>query len=185
MDSLFVDLEAVARSVIAFMQMNQRWAPIIVFLIAFCECVAILSWLVPATVFFTALGAVAGASGLDLFPLALSAGCGAGLGFWVSYWFGLKFGPRAADYWPFRDNPQMLEKGHVFFEKWGMLGIFIGHFFGPMRAVVALVAGIVRMPAWQFNIANLVASFAWGFGLLYGAGLAGGEVMRLRGFWGF
>ena len=75
-----MDFDAISQAVVAFMQANQRWAPIIVFLIAFAECVAILSWLVPATFFFTALGTVAGASGLNLFPLGLSASCGAGLG---------------------------------------------------------------------------------------------------------
>lgn len=178
-----MDFEAISQAVTAFMQANQRWAPVIVFLIAFGECVAVLSWLMPATFLFTALGTVAGASGLNLFPLALSAACGAGLGFWISYWFGVKVGPSAGEYWPFSANPGMLERGHVFFEKWGIPGIFMGHFFGPARGVVAIVAGIVQMPAWHFHIANWLASFAWGFGLIYGAGVAGENLNRLRGVW--
>lgn len=175
-----MDFEAFFQPVIAFMQANQRWAPIIVFLIAFGECVAVLSWLMPATFFFAAMGTMAGASGLNLFPLALSASCGAGLGFAVSYWFGHKVGPRAHEYWPFRQHPEMLERGHAFFEKWGLPGIFIGHFFGPARGVVALVAGMVNMPVIPFNIANWLASFAWGFSLIYGAGKAGESLNRLR-----
>ncbi|MBA3904837.1 MAG: DedA family protein, partial [Rhodocyclaceae bacterium] len=34
----------------------------------------------------------------------------------------------------------------------------------------AIVAGIVKMPFWPFQIANWTASAAWGFSLLYGAG---------------
>lgn len=163
-------LEQHMRDLVEFMRIHQEWAIPIVFIVAFCECVAILSWLVPATVFFTAFGAVAGASGLALAPLALAASLGAGTGFLVSYWAGLLLGPRVHDYWPFRNNPQMLQRGHEFFEKWGVASILIGHFFGPLRAVIAIVAGIVRMPALQFHIANWLASFAWGFALLYGAG---------------
>ncbi|MBN9443083.1 DedA family protein [Bosea sp. (in: a-proteobacteria)] len=163
-------LEHAMQTLVEFMRVNQEWAIPIVFLVAFCECVAILSWLVPATVFFTTFGAVAGASGLNLVPLALAASLGAGSGFWVSYWAGLILGPRVHDYWPFTKNPQLLDRGHGFFEKWGLASILIGHFFGPLRAVIAIVAGLVAMPAWQFHLANWLASFAWGFGLLYGAG---------------
>lgn len=165
-----LQLEQWMQALVVFMRDNQQWALPIVFLVAFAECVAILSWLVPATVFFTAFGAIAGASGLNLIPLAFAASLGAGSGFWVSYWVGLVLGPRVGEYWPIRDNPALLARGHAFFEKWGVVGILIGHFFGPIRAVIALVAGIVRMPFWLFQIANWLASFAWGFGLLYGAG---------------
>ncbi len=164
------DLEQSMHALVEFMRANQQWAIPIVFLIGFSECVAILSWIVPATVFFTAFGAFAGASGLNLFPLALAASLGAGAGFWVSYWAGLLLGPRVGDHWPLSKNPQLLERGHAFFEKWGFASILIGHFFGPLRAVIALVAGIVKMPFMPFMLANWAASFAWGFGLLYGAG---------------
>lgn len=163
-------LELWMQALVEFMQANQEWAIPIVFLIAFAECVAILSWLVPATVFFTAFGAVAGVSGLNLVPLAIAAAAGAGCGFWASYGAGLILGPRIDDYWPFNKNPQMLVRGHAFFEKWGVASILIGHFFGPLRAVVAIVAGIVKMPFWPFQIANWLASMAWGFALIYGGG---------------
>ncbi len=162
--------ENLMHELVAFMQANQEWALPIVFVVAFAECVAILSWLVPATVFFTAFGAVAGASGLDLVPLAVSASLGAGSGFWLSYWAGLKLGPRVGEIWPLNKNPQTLARGHEFFERWGVVSILIGHFFGPLRAVIAIVAGIVKMPFLKFQLANWAASFAWGFGLLYGAG---------------
>ena len=174
-------LELGMQALVQFMQANQGWAVPIVFLIAFAECVAILSWLVPATVFFTAFGAVAGASGLNLVPIAFAAAAGAGIGFWISYWAGQVLGPRVDDYWPFNKNPQMLEKGHVFFEKWGVASILIGHFFGPLRAVVAIVAGIVNMPFWPFQIANWLASMAWGFGLIYGGGTLA-EMAKQGGF---
>lgn len=163
-------LESLMQGLVEFMRTNQQWAIPIVFLVAFAECVAVLSWLVPATVFFTAFGAAAGASGLDLVPLAFAASLGAGCGFWISYWAGIVLGPRIGETWPLKNNPELLERGHAFFEKWGIFSILIGHFFGPLRAVIAIVAGIVKMPFLPFQLANWAASFAWGFGLLYGAG---------------
>ena len=165
-----LQLESLMRDLVEFMRVNQQWAVPIVFFVAFAECVAVLSWIVPATVFFTAFGAAAGAMGLNLGPLAFAASVGAASGFWISYWAGQILGPRVDHHWPFKDNPQLLARGHAFFEKWGIASILIGHFFGPLRAVIAIVAGIVSMPFLQFQIANWIASFVWGFGLLYGAG---------------
>lgn len=169
-------LEAYMQAFAEFAQRNAQWAPLIVFLVAFGECVAFLSFVVPATAFFAVFGAAAGASGLSPLPLALAATVGAGLGFWVSYWVGLRVGPRAHLYWPFSKNPEMLKRGHDFFEKWGAPGIFFGHFIGPVRAVIAITAGMVKMPPLPFHIANWTASAAWGFMFFYGGGLVGQQL---------
>lgn len=171
--SFLMDFESMLRPLITYLQANQQLILPVVFLIAFGECVAFLSFLVPATLFFSLFGAFAGAAGLGLMPIALSISLGAGCGFWLSYWLGQKMGPAAPQYWPFSKSPQMLDKGHAFFEKWGMAGIFFGHFIGPMRAVIAIVAGICQMPAIPFQLANWTASFAWGFGLTYAGGMLG------------
>jgi membrane protein DedA with SNARE-associated domain len=51
-------------------------------------------------------------------------------------------------------------------KRWGVLGIFIGRFFGPLRASVPLVAGIFQMPYWQFQLANFSSAFVWAAVLL-------------------
>ena len=50
--------------------------------------------------------------------------------------------------------------------RWGVLAIFIGRFFGPLRASVPLVAGIFAMPYWSFQIANFTSAFLWAAVLL-------------------
>jgi membrane protein DedA with SNARE-associated domain len=173
MFSGFLDLEAQIRPLVEFLRTHQEWILPVVFLIAFGECTAFLSFLIPATVFFSLFGAYAGATGLNLFPIALSASLGAGFGFWFSYWIGQRFGPAATQMWPLKNNPQTVQRGHDFFEKWGMAGIFLGHFIGPVRAVIGLVAGMVAMPFIPFQLANWAASFAWGFGLTYAGAMIG------------
>jgi membrane protein DedA with SNARE-associated domain len=173
-----MDLDGVMRGIAEFAQANQAWAPVIVFFVAFGECLAFVSFLIPATAFFTVFATAAGASGLEPLPLALAASFGAGFGFWVSYWFGLFVGPRAGYHWPFKNNPELLERGHNFFERWGAPGVFFGHFIGPVRAVIAVVAGIVKMPPLHFHLANWSASFVWGFMLFYGFGLFGQQLAR-------
>jgi membrane protein DedA with SNARE-associated domain len=57
-------------------------------------------------------------------------------------------------------------------ERWGVLSIFIGRFFGPLRAAVPLVAGILEMPYWTFQIANFISAFVCVWSLLAIATLA-------------
>ena len=50
----------------------------------------------------------------------------------------------------------MISSAEAFMKKWGIAGIFIGRFFGPLRAAVPLVAGIFHMPYWRFQFANFL-----------------------------
>jgi membrane protein DedA with SNARE-associated domain len=60
----------------------------------------------------------------------------------------------------------MVESGQAFFDKWGALSVFFGHFFGPVRAVIPVVAGMYALPQWQFQIANIVSAFIWAAGII-------------------
>ena len=57
-------------------------------------------------------------------------------------------------------------RGEAFVKKWGVLRIFIGRFFGPLRAAVPFVAGIFGMPFWPFQLANFSSAFVWAAVLL-------------------
>src|SRR6185437_13628057 len=85
---------------------------------------------------------------------------------WLSYWIGLKLEHAAATVWPLSRHPDLIPRGEAFMKKWGAPGIFIGRFFGPLRAVVPLVAGIFEMPFWHFQIANFSSAFVWAAMLL-------------------
>jgi membrane protein DedA with SNARE-associated domain len=59
--------------------------------------------------------------------------------------------------------------------------IFIGRFFGPLRASVPLVAGIFDMPFRQFQAANFVSAFVWAAVLLTLGDVIAKVVSRLFG----
>jgi hypothetical protein len=52
-------------------------------------------------------------------------------------------------------HPRLVARGFDFFQRWGVLAVFIGRFFGPLRAVVPLVAGILGMRILPFQLANV------------------------------
>ena len=57
-------------------------------------------------------------------------------------------------------------EGRSLCESWGVPSIFIGRFFGPLRASVPLAAGIFEMPYWSFQAANFISALVWSAALL-------------------
>jgi membrane protein DedA with SNARE-associated domain len=147
--------------VVDFIRTHQVWAAPIVFVLAFAESLALVALLVPATVILWGVGALIGATGIAFWPIWLAAMLGAALGDWLSYWLGRHFHEPIAHMWPIRKYPDLLPRGHRFFEKWGALGVFGGRFIGPLRAAVPLAAGACQMDRLPFQIANWSSAALW------------------------
>ncbi len=154
-------MEELGKQLLEFIRVNQGWAVPIVFAMAFAESLAFVALLVPATVILWGVGAMIGASGIDFWPIWLAAAIGAGLGDWVSYWLGFHYHEQIGRMWPLSRYPDLMPKAKIFFEKWGAPGVFIGRFFGPLRAAVPLVAGAAQMPRVPFQVANWTSAFVW------------------------
>ena len=161
-----MDFHTAVQQTVDFVRLNQAWAVPIVFALAFGESLAFISLLIPAWGALVAIGALIGSSGIKFWPIWVAAALGAAFGDWLSYWIGLKLEDAAANVWPLSRHPELIPRGEAFMKKWGAPGIFIGRFFGPLRAVVPLVAGIFEMPFWIFQIANFSSAFVWAAMLL-------------------
>ena len=161
-----MDFEAYVDPVIVFVRDHAAWAPAVVFALAFGESLAFISLLIPAWSALVAIGALLSSSGINFWPVWIGASLGAAAGDWLSYWVGLKLEYSVAHMWPLSRHPDMIPRGERFVKLWGVPGIFIGRFFGPLRAVVPLVAGIFEMPFWEFQIANVASAFVWAAVLL-------------------
>jgi membrane protein DedA with SNARE-associated domain len=153
-------------SLIEFVREHRVWAAPIVFGLAFAESLAFLSLLIPAWGALVAIGTLIAAGGLDFWSIWIAGAIGAALGDWLSFWVGDKFKHRVFHMWPLSKYPDMLPRAEAFVAKWGVPGIFIARFSGPLRAAVPLVAGIFEMPYWRFQIANFASAFVWAAVLL-------------------
>jgi membrane protein DedA with SNARE-associated domain len=163
---MFASLEAYGQQILEFIRTHQEWAVPIVFLLAFGESLAFISLLLPAWAALIGMGALISAGEISFWPIWVAAAIGAALGDWLSFWIGRKLERAAQHIWPLSRHPEMIPKGEAFVKKWGALGIFIGRFFGPLRASVPLVAGIFDMPFWRFQIANFASALVWAAVLL-------------------
>jgi membrane protein DedA with SNARE-associated domain len=152
--------------IVRFTQDHAEWAVPIVFMLAFAESLVLISLLVPATIMLMGVGGLIGLSQLSFMPLWLAATLGAVLGDWLSFWLGQHYHEPISRMRPFAKRPDLLARGHRFFVKWGVTGVFIGRFFGPLRASVPLAAGACGMSATAFQWANLTSAALWAASLL-------------------
>jgi membrane protein DedA with SNARE-associated domain len=154
-------MEALAQDALALVRENGAIAVPLTFLFAFAESLAFLSLLVPATVILVGLGALVGAGAIEFLPIWVAAATGAILGDAISYWFGWRFKGRVATMWPLSRTPELLPRAEAFFRRWGIAGVFLGRFLGPMRATVPLAAGVSAMPLVRFKLATIASAFVW------------------------
>lgn len=162
-------LETVVDSVVSFVREHEGWAAPVAFLVAFAESFCFVSLIVPGTAILAGIAALLAASGIEasvLTPAIIAAGFGGTLGYATSYWIGRYFKDSVHKIWPFTTRPHLIAQAQDFFETYGTFGVFLGHFFGPVRAVIPVVAGMFRMRELPFQIANVVASFIWAIGVI-------------------
>ena len=133
----------------------------LVFLVAFCDALAVVGIVVPALPLLFAVGLLVGLGHISG-PYALAcAALGAVLGDGLSYWIGHRWGPHLREHWPFRRYPQLLDRGERLFRRHGAKGLVIARFVGAVRPFVPAVAGMLRMPLRRYLPASAFAAVAW------------------------
>ncbi|WP_294041979.1 VTT domain-containing protein [Thiolapillus sp.] len=166
------------QQLLAWVSANPGWAGAVVFLMAFAESLAMVGMVVPGVAIMFAVGALIGSGALDFRVMVLWAVIGAVAGDGLSFWLGKKYQRQLTGMWPFSRHPAMLDKGIQFFQRYGGKSVVLGRFFGPVRAVIPLVAGMMNMPATNFVFANVLSALIWAPAYLL-PGMAFGASMEL------
>lgn len=174
-------MEDIAQPLLAIIAAHAHWAAIIMFVTAFGESFVFLSLLFPGTTLLIAAGTLMSGGTLPYTPVLVGAVAGATLGDTVSFWIGRRFGDGIARLWPFSRHPEMLPSGIRFFARHGGKSVFIGRFFGPLRAVIPLAAGVLRMSSGWFWIANFGSALVWAPMLLFAGDAIGDLGERMIG----
>jgi membrane protein DedA with SNARE-associated domain len=174
-------MDDLVQPTLAFIAAHADWAAAIMFVTAFGESFAFLSLLFPGTTLLIAAGTLLPGGTLPYAPVLIGAVLGATLGDTVSYWIGRRFGGRISRLWPFSRHPELLPNGIRFFERHGGKSVFIGRFFGPLRAVIPLAAGLMQMPRGWFWFANVASALVWAPMLLFAGDVIGNLGDRVIG----
>lgn len=152
--------------ILDFLRKNDALVEITLFVLAFAESLPVVSFVVPATALFLAIGALQEAAGGPFVPIAVAGALGSFVGDIVAYALGRYWRDELPQRWPFRSNPTWLPDAAQFLARWGLLGIVGAKFVGPLRSIAPTVCGVLQMPWLPFLIAVAVASAVWSLVLL-------------------
>lgn len=169
-------MDAAIASTLDFVAAHGDWAILIALVFAAAETTAFLSILIPSTAILMGVGALAATGAVDLFPIWVGASIGALIGSTFSWWLGWRYGEHFLRVRPLKDHPEMVARASATFAKWGVFGIIIGHFVGPLRPVVFLMAGTARMRFVRFQAFNTVGGLSWAFAMPM-SGMLGGDLI--------
>jgi membrane protein DedA with SNARE-associated domain len=148
------------QEVTGFIHANAALAGPVSLVVAFFGCLTGTNLVVPAGAMVTAMGVLVGA-GVISWTFAPWAMAGAALGMSLSYWLGLRFGPRIEALPLLRKRSGLIGRARALFMRYGFLAIFIAYFSGPLRAPMASVAAMAGMPRRRFELANVVSAVVW------------------------
>lgn len=144
-----------------FLREHQAWAGVVLGAITFLESLVLIGAFVPATALMVLAGSLIAAGVIDPITVILWCSAGAIAGDAVSYAIGRRMGMRALHHPFLRPHRRKIARTRLFVRRYGSASIFIGRFFGPLRAFAPLAAGLLRMSHRKFQIANLVSAFVW------------------------
>jgi len=169
-------MESLLYGLLNWIAANPGWAYLFVGAVALAESLAVVGMIVPGVIMMIGAGALIATGTLGFWPTTLAAVVGAVAGDGISYWIGHHFRGRIRGWWPFKRYPQQLDRGVVFFKRHGAKSVVFGRFFGPGRAVIPLVAGMMQMPPARFIAANVSSALGWAPaylapGIVFGASL--------------
>ena len=147
--------------VILWLQQNPEWIAWGIFFAAFVESFAIIGIFVPGVVLLAVISGMAASADMHVASVLIivySASCIADIS---SYFIGVRLHKRIDSIWPFKTNPGWLIKGKEFFKTYGILGVFIGRFIGPVRPVMPITAGSMGMKFKHFLGVDLFSGLIW------------------------
>lgn len=154
-------MESLLQSLSDFIARHQMWAGVLLGMITLLESLAVVGAFVPATGLLIAAGGLIAAGVLD--PVNVFMGCliGAVIGDAVSYWLGRRLGVRFLRRPMFAPHRRRVAWTRLYCRRYGMMSIFVGRFFGPLRAFVPVMMGILGMRERQFQFANVASGVVW------------------------
>ncbi len=150
--------------VILWLKDNPEWIALGVFGAAFVESFALIGVVIPGVVLLAVISGMA-ASSLNVFELVLIAYVASFLADILSFLLGTGISKSIDKLWPFSKYPNLLIQGRSFVKRFGILGVFVGKFIGPIRPLLPLTAGSLGMNFKHFSIVEIFSSFLWA--LLY------------------
>jgi membrane protein DedA with SNARE-associated domain len=176
-------MESLLHPVAEFISRHHAWAAVVLGSITFLESLAFIGAFVPATALLVLAGGLIASGVLDPAPVIVGCVAGAILGDAISYSLGRKLGPQVLRHGSLRPHRRHIARTRLFTRRHGSLSIFVGRFFGPLRAFVPMVAGVLQMRARSFQVANAASAVVWVLAMLAPGYFAARGLAQIEALW--
>ena len=154
-------MDSLLSTIADFISRNAMWAGLILGSITFVESLVVIGAFIPATGLLVIAGGMAAAGILDPWNVIIGCVVGATLGDAVSYWIGRNMGSRVLHHRLLLAHRRKVAWTRLYCRRYGIAAIFIGRFFGPLRAFVPVMVGVLSMRHLKFQIANVTSAIIW------------------------
>ena len=149
------------KAAVSFLEAHPYIAYGAVFLAAMFEVVPAIGAIIPGSMIIVAISALTPTGAVSFWPLICWAVLGAIIGDALSFWLGSHYRRQILDRWPFRRYPEIARRSEAFFQRHGGKSVVLGRFVPALRPFIPLFAGILRMPAHRFYLANGFSALLW------------------------
>jgi undecaprenyl-diphosphatase len=149
------------KAAVSFLEAHPYIAYGAVFLAAMLEVVPAIGAIIPGSMIIVAISALTPTGAVSFWPLICWAVLGAIIGDGFSYWLGRHYRRQILERWPFRRYTQIALRSEAFFQRHGGKSVVLGRFVPALRPFIPLFAGILRMPAHRFYLANGLSALLW------------------------
>ncbi len=162
----------------ALLDLIREHGPLLLFVAAFLENAAFISWLVPGEKLVAVGGFFIQRGELRFEEAWLYVFLGVLCGDHVAYAIGRIAGKRVVHRLPY---PRLIARVEWLIGRHGCWVVLFGRYFGAMRSVVLFTVGTMGLPYRQFWLFELLGAASWSLVWL-GVGVLGGTVLEAFGF---
>lgn len=138
--------------------------PLILYLVAFgtsaFESIPVLGTFTPGTLFLLLFGFVSTHEKVSILILIIAVSSGGVLGDIVGYLCG-KYGLKHLNKFKLFSKYANVSKGEAFFHKHGGKSVLFARFIGPIRPIVPVFAGMIKMKFRKFLFWNVLGAVLW------------------------
>ncbi len=143
-----------------FISQLGNWAYALLFAFAFGESIAVVGILVPGATFVVLFGFVISQGVYDIGDAFIIGAVGAILGDVLSFVLGRR-GIDPAKRFPRLFAQRTVDRAERFMNEYGIAGVFLGRFIGPLRPFVPFIAGALKMKWRSFMAMNITSGVLW------------------------
>tara|TARA_Y100000590_G_scaffold122407_5_gene140117 strand:+ start:2486 stop:3085 length:600 start_codon:yes stop_codon:yes gene_type:complete len=148
-------------AVTLWLQQNPEWIVLGLCSAAFIESFALIGIIIPGVVLLAAISGLSASTNLSVFQVVSLVYISSCLADILSFFIGKYLSNKIDRVWPFKNNPLWLEQGRKFSDNYGIPGVFLGRFVGPVRPLIPVTVGSLGMDLKVFITVDLISGLIW------------------------